>query len=512
MKFAQNPRTSRFWNGKPFVGKGSAPVILLSALLLVTLFMRWLEIVWPGHVSRSVLVMGYLLVINVLTLGLGLTGGIGAALISFAALNYVFIEPRGTMLIHSSEDLIVLLFFLVVAGVNSQLLGKAQIGRVRAEQRERDATALSEFSLSLTSLRHQADVAELLARQVSRLIQPHGVEVILTGDANLPVAQAHAPATFETPAGILDYHDIPPSDEVAIESPRAQLGNIRVWRTGQALDAGEQRLVRTMAGMTALALERIRLAQVEARANVLEESDRLKSALLSSVSHELRTPLSALRAGAESLNHGLVSPGSSAGHDLIANMDEAARHLSKLVDNVLDMSRIEAGVLKPRREWCVLADILMEAMAHVQTELRDHPVTTDVSEDLPLVPIDPNQIDQVFTNLLTNAAKYAPAGSPIDIAAMAETEASARHLRITVLNRSAHIPANDLERIFDKFYRVTDSFRVLGTGLGLSICKGIVEAHGGRIWATNMAGGVAFSFTLPLQAEGMAEPISVALV
>ena len=502
-----NPITQA-WQDRPAISKGSAPIILLSVIIGVTLFMRVLELLWPGHVSTPVIALTYLLTINVLTLVFGLGGGISAALLSFAALNFVFIEPRGTMLIHSSEDLIVLLFFLVVAGINSQLLGKAQIGRVQAEQRERDATVLSDFSVALTSLRHESDVAELLAGHVSRLIHPHGVEVVVIGEAQLPITQAHVPATFASSARTLTQLSVPPSAEALIESPRAQLGHIRVWRTQRPLDEGEQRLIRTMAGMTALALERIRLAQVEARANVLEESDRLKSALLSSVSHELRTPLSALRAGAESLNHGLVSLDSNAGRDLIANMDEAAQHLSKLVDNVMDMSRIEAGVLKPRREWCLLVDIVMDALAHLQNELRQHQVTSQVPEELPLVPIDPNQIDQVLTNLLANAAKYAPPGSRIDLTA----EAQADHLLVTVTNQSTHIPVEHLERIFDKFYRVTDSDRVLGTGLGLSICKGIIKAHGGHIWAKNVDGGVAFSFTLPLQSEGMASPATVALI
>ena len=516
-------RWGRLW-GRPLSLKGPGIFILVFTILAVTVLMRGLELLWPGHVSTSLIMMVFLLAINVITLMFGLGGGLIAAVLSFAALNFVFIEPRGAMLIHSSEDLIVLLVFVVVAGVNSQLLGTAQIGRIQAEQRERDATALSEFSVSLTSLRHSSDVAATVAEQVNRLIHARGVEVVILNEGDTPPVQAYSPPAFQTSAEQLAKSAVSPTYQALIESPRAPLGHVSVWRSEPPLDAGEQRLVRTMAGMTALALERIRLAQIEVRANVLEESDRLKSALLSSVSHELRTPLAAIRAGAESLNRGLVPLDSSAGRDLIANMDDAAHRLSKLVDNVMDMSRIESGVMKPRREWCLLADVVLETLLHVQNELKQHEVVTQVSDDLPLVPVDPIQLDQVFTNLLTNAAKYSPPNTPIDIVAEAVAQAVPKtasetadpvvtpaanqpaYIHVTVTNQSTHIPPEHLERIFDKFYRVTDADRVLGTGLGLSICKGIIEAHGGNIWAANVAGGVAFHFTLPLQVAGMAPP------
>ena len=134
---------------------------------------------------------------------------------------------------------------------------------------------------------------------------------------------------------------------------------------------------------------------------------------------------------------------------------------------------------------------------------KQHHISVDVPEDLPFVSVDYVQIEQVFTNLLSNSLKYAPLGSTIAITAMLQPDTM---VKVTVANQGPPVPAEHLERIFDKFYRVSSADRVTGTGLGLSICKGIVEAHGGRIWAENRPGGFAFNFTLPTTHEGQASP------
>ncbi len=248
-------------------------------------------------------------------------------------------------------------------------------------------------------------------------------------------------------------------------------------------------------------MERLRTAKSEMRAAVLEESDRLKTALLGSISHELRTPLAAISAGAEGLRSGLISPNSDAGRETLDDVREASQRLTRLVNNMLDMSRIESGALKPDREWADLSEIASGAALRSRAEAARHVMEVDVPESLPLLPVDPVQIDQVFTNLISNSAKYAPPGTRIRILARVQDDAFAR---VEVLNESPHIPSEDLTRIFDQYYRVTNADKVMGTGLGLSICKGIIEAHGGKMWAENRLGdgaakdrGFAFYFTLP---------------
>jgi two-component system sensor histidine kinase KdpD len=248
-----------------------------------------------------------------------------------------------------------------------------------------------------------------------------------------------------------------------------------------------------------LALERARLGQAERRAQVLEESDRLKSSLLSSVSHELRTPLATIKASVTSLISETVDWDSEARADLLAAINEETDHLNQLVGNLLNMARIEAGALKPQRDWNSLAEIVASALNRTRQQTQHHKIEVDVPEELPLAPLDYLLIEQVFINLLTNSAKYSPENTTIRVCAR---QADEKMLKVTVSNQGPPVPEEHLERIFDKFYRVTAADRVTGAGLGLSICKGIIETHGGHLWAENLPEGFAFNFTLPLSWEG----------
>ena len=189
-------------------------------------------------------------------------------------------------------------------------------------------------------------------------------------------------------------------------------GGLRLARS-----SGEVRLLETFASQGGLALERARLAQAESRALVLEESDHLKSILLSSVSHELRTPLSTIKAAASSLRGNEVSWDSPARAELIAAIDDEADHLNMLVGNLLDMSRIESGALKPKREWNILSEIVGSVLGRMRHSAEEHKLEIDVPENLPFVPVDFVQMEQVFTNLVSNSLKYAPADTVIHIRA-----------------------------------------------------------------------------------------------
>jgi two-component system sensor histidine kinase KdpD len=173
-----------------------------------------------------------------------------------------------------------------------------------------------------------------------------------------------------------------------------------------------------------------------------------------------------------------------------------------LVGNLLDMSRIESGALRPKREWNILSEIVGSVLTRMKHLAEEHQIKVDVPESLPLVPVDYVQMEQVFTNLVSNSLKYAPANSVVCIRAQVKDES----IHVQVSNQGPQVPSQDLKRIFDKFYRITAADKVTGTGLGLSICKGIIEAHGGNIWAENVPDGLAFNFTLPLTWEGAKPP------
>ena len=443
-----------------------------------------------GVLETSIIALLYLLPVVLITVLWGLRPGITTAALAFFAFNYFFIKPYYTLAVHQAGDLVVLMVFLIVAVVISHLVGRAQAGTLSATAREREATQLYELSTALTGLHDDRTIAEILARQVQATADGEHVEIHIQGADDpyrLPETQAPARAAELT---------------VPIQAARGVLGEIRLWRAAPAISSSEKRLLQTFASQGALALERARLAQAESRARVLEESDRLKSVLLSSVSHELRTPLSTIKAAASSLRRDEVSWDSRARVELIAAIDDEADHLNMLVGNLLDMSRIESGALKPKREWNILPEILGSVLARMRHAIEEHRLNVDAPESLPMAPVDYVQMEQVFTNLISNSLKYAPPASVIRIHARVEGEV----IHVQVSNQGPQIPPEHLERIFDKFYRITAADRVTGTGLGLSICKGIIEAHGGRIWAENVSDGLAFNFTLPLTWEGSPPP------
>ena len=433
----------------------------------------------------------YLIPLGLITAFWGLGPGIASALLSFLTLNYFFITPYYTLAVHRPTDVVILVIFLVVAVVISQLVGRMQSGLAAATAREREATQLYELSTALAGLHDDHAIAGVLAKQIQSLSQGEYMELNISGAQTFAF---HLPEA-ERPAR-------PPELIVPIQAARGVLGEIKLWKAEQVIPSEEQRLLQTFASQGALALERAWLVEAESRAKVLEESDHLKSVLLSSVSHELRTPLSTIKAAASSLRGHEVSWDSPARADLVAAIDEEADHLNMLVGNLLDMSRIESGALKPKREWNILSEIVGSVLARMRHLAEEHRVEVDLPENLPLVPVDYVQMEQVFTNLVSNGLKYAPANSMIRIRANIEGDT----IHVQVSNQGPQVPPEDLERIFDKFYRITAADRVTGTGLGLSICKGIIEAHGGHIWAENVSDGLAFHFTLPLTWEGAPPP------
>jgi two-component system sensor histidine kinase KdpD len=260
----------------------------------------------------------------------------------------------------------------------------------------------------------------------------------------------------------------------------------------------EERLLDAFVSQGALSLERIRLAKGETKARILEESDEMKTSLLNSVSHELRSPLAAIKASVSSLRSGAVEWDSEGRPELLATIEEETDHLNRLVGNLLDMSRIESGALNPQKKWTAISEIAAGVVTKMRKQLQEHRLELDFPENLPLVPVDYVMIEQVFSNLISNSVKYAPPHTVIQISAAQEHD----FLHVIVSNEGPLVPEADLERIFDKFHRVTQADRVTGTGLGLSICKGIVEAHGGRIWAENQACCFLLHFTLPLRLDG----------
>jgi two-component system sensor histidine kinase KdpD len=263
------------------------------------------------------------------------------------------------------------------------------------------------------------------------------------------------------------------------------------------LTPDQQRLLDALADQAALAIERVNLVEAVDRARLAVETDRLRSALLTSISHDLRTPLASILGSATSLSGAL----DAATRDALArNIQDEAERLNRFIGNLLDMTRLESGPLPTRTSLTELSDVVGSALQRASKVLANHSVQMRLESNLPLLELDDVLLEQALFNLLDNAAKYTPAGSRITISAWRE----GGQVKLQVLDEGRGIPAGDLERIFDKFYRAGGpDHRRAGTGLGLSICRGFIEAMGGTISAANRTdrSGAVFTIALPVPAN-----------
>ena len=466
----------------------------LSALITISLSTAALFLA-RQELNTSTISQLYLIPVLISTILWGLWPGIFSAFTAFLAYNFFFIPPYYTFTVHNNQDIVALIIFLVVAVVISQLVGRTRSGLAAAVARENETIHLYRLGLELAGVNDIKELASVITRNVAETVQSTEIELSLQPIYGKPAFQFTIPEARQESGK--------PDQVIPLETVRGFLGEMRLWLGGRRLGVAEERLIKAFAIQGALALERVALAHMETQAKILEESDHLKSILLSSVSHEFRTPLSTIKAATTSLLSGDIAWDEPARTDLLMAVDEEADYLNYLVGNLLDMSRIEAGALKPKRQWNDLSEIVDSAVDRLHRKLDHFQLQIDIPEDFPLIPVDYYQLEQVFTNLVNNSVKYAPKGSKIQIAAFLQDQDLAT---IKVVNEGPQVTPDHIDRIFDKFYRITAPEKVSGTGLGLSICKGIIEAHGGRIWAENITGGLAFVFSLPLTLDGSAPP------
>jgi two-component system, OmpR family, sensor histidine kinase KdpD len=478
-------------------------VIVLVALASLPL------VLLREQLNLSTVALVYLLPVAAAATLWGLLPGLAAGFFSFLAFNYFFLPPIYTLAVQRTQDFIALVIFFFVAVLIGQLVGRARRSLRAAAEREEELQRLHELNQALAGAAHMEDILPALAGQLQAAFHAQAVEICCAA----PLHPGAAPPGSLDPArasGPLEYRlgDPPAAPthrpvKAYLRTPRGDYGEIHLWR-GEPLTRVEEMLLRTFATQGALAIERHRLTLSEAQAGLLAESDRLKSSLLSSVSHELRTPLATIKAAVTSLQDPGVEWEPEARQELMAVIDEETDHLNHLVGNLLDMTRIEAGALKPNRQWNFLTETIHRVARQFRRSLGDRQVILEAPEGLPLVPMDAIQMEQVFKNLFSNSVKYSPAGLPIRVRVWAEGR---EQVHVQVTNHGPQVAPEHLERIFDKFYRVQNADKVSGTGLGLSICKGIIESHGGQIWAENVAEGFSFRFFLPLEMDGSPPPV-----
>jgi two-component system sensor histidine kinase KdpD len=477
----------------------------------------------------------FLLLTFVVALSLGSGPATLTAVLSFLAFDLLFIPPYYTFSVAASDHVLALFVYLGVAVVTGQLVARVRTRTEIAEREQRRTGLLYELNAALVGGR-TADA--ILATIVERVVGVYGANAsrILVPDAEdaLRVA-ARYPSHIEEhidrtdlvmaawamehrkPAGrsaasrrirppYLSGHEpqaaIRQEGRYLLYFPIATADRVIgvlevVGRPGGGrFSHDDELLLGNFADQAALALERAQLAEAAARAAVLAESDALKSALLSAVSHDLRTPLATIMASATSLLDPTVTWRDEERAEFLQAIDEEADRLSHVVSNLLDLSRIEGGALRPEKAWYDVAEVVVDVASRLSNLAPDHHVTSDVEPDLPLVQFDYVEIAQVLMNLGENAAKYTPPGSSITLSACRQPTA----IELAVGDTGPGIPPHFLPRLFEPFSRADQAGRIPGTGIGLTISKGLVEAHGGHIWVESHEGhGTTIAFTLPLE-------------
>jgi len=466
------------------------------------------------YFGLSNLIMVYLLGVVAVAARSGRGPTVFASVLSVATFDFFFVPPFFSFAVSDTQYMVTFTVMLIVALVISGLTVRIRAQADAARDRERRTAALYAMSRELASSR---SVETLLAIAVQHIVEvfPAEVAALLPHDGEQLGARTVAGATLRPDTSELAVAQwVFAHREVAglgtstlpgaaalyvpLVGSRGAVGVLGVKPSDpHAFDSPDQlHLLETFANQTALAIERAVLAEEAQAAQLRIETERLRSSLLSSVSHDLRTPLAAITGSASTMLETRDQLPVAVQHELLQTIREEAERLNRLVQNLLEMTRLEAGV-EVRKEWHALEEVVGVALSRLELTLRDRPVRTELAKDLPLVPMDEVLIEQVLINLLENAAKHTPPGTEIDVRAWAEEGQAV----VEVGDRGPGLAPGEEDRIFEKFYRGSRP-QARGAGLGLAISRAIVEAHGGRIWALNRPeGGAAFRFVLPIGGE-----------
>ncbi len=473
------------------------------------------------YLSLPSLSMIFLLAVLANAMIQGLRASIYASLLSVLVFNFFFVPPLFTLSITRSEDIVALVAYLIVAILTSNLTGRTKEQAEAAERRESRTAALLGLSSRIAAAVGLEQVLQAIVAEVAKNLNAHVVVLLpengsLAARSSMPETElteterAAAVWAFEhnRPAGF--GTDTLPGERwhyLPLQNAREAIGILAIrFEEKTIIDPEQSRLLYALSSQAAVAVERARLLHEIEVAKLMGERERLQAILLSSISHDLRTPLASILGSATTMLEDTAHYDESARRELLTTIREEAERLNRFVANLLDTTRLEAGALQLHREWVELNDVLGSARSRVTGPLSRHRMVIDLEPGLPLLQLDFVLFEQLFINLFDNAAKYSPEGSPIRVAARREEMS----VRIEVEDQGIGIPPADLERIFDKFYRVRRGDRQsAGSGLGLSICRGIVEEHGGTIRAVSPAPngtGTMFIVSIPIE-EPPATPI-----
>jgi len=438
-----------------------------------------------------------------------------ASLLGVITFDFFFVPPFLSITVSDVRYVFVFAVFLAVAMVTGTMAVRLRNEAGKAIEREKRTLALYAVGREIAA---QTDLAQVLKAFVSTvaaaihgrvivlMLNPEGTTLeeiaseppglVLPGEKERAVAQWVFDHGVNAGKGTDRLRNsgqtfFPVSAEERVLAVLA----IDMIQNGQPLKPQKKLLIEAFANLGAIAIIRVQLAREAEQARWLAESEKLHTALLNSISHDLRTPLAPITGAATALLSNKDKIDREADAVLLQTIEEESCRMNRFVANLLDMVRIEGGMLRLKEDWCDIQDILGVALHEIKDIINGHPLKINIPEDLPLVKVDFALIEHVVINLLENAAKYSPPSGAISVTVQRERKT----LQFSVADQGPPVPANERNRMFDKFYRLHHRKGVGGTGLGLSICEGIIEAHHGKMWVEPIPDyGNRFVFILPL--------------
>ena len=441
------------------------------------------------------------------------------SLLSVLAFDFFFVPPRFSFTVEEAKDIVTFAVMFLVAVVISHLTGLIRRQAEAARLQERQTAAMLTLSRQLASTRGVEKILQAAVKSIAEIFQCQAVALLPDEKAKMKVAAGDVAAVLHKDLlkelnvaqwayksgqlagwGTQNLPDSPilyvplqaASGTLGVLALRPKDPQSEIWLLPEQL---RLRLLESLAKQVALALEVERMEKAASAAQLAIETERLRTSMLSSFTHDLQTPLAAIMGSASSLLELQSRLDAQMAREMLANIYDEAGRLSRLVTNLLNIAKLESGSLKLQKELQPLEEVVGAAFNRLEKKLADRSVTISLPPELPMVPLDAALAEQIFINLLENSLKYTPPGSPLTIAAVKKDH----EIEVEVADRGSGFPPEDLERIFEMYYRGSEDLGPKGYGLGLSICRAIVEAHGGRIRAENReGGGAAIKFTLPL--------------
>jgi two-component system sensor histidine kinase KdpD len=463
-----------------------------------------------GRLDLADVAMIYILCITVVATRYGQWAALLASLLSVAALDYFFIPPRFTFAVQDIRHVGTFGVMLGVGWVVATLAERIRTQTRLALERERHTGALYRLGAALAE---GGDAPAIQTRVEDYLRQALGrPALVLLADGKGQLAARSVPGAPLDPdeLAVAQWaleHRVPAGHGTGtlpgargqflpMLGSEAPVGVLALFQDpGKGRDGGDAKgLPQALAAQISLALERARLAEERAEARLRADHEQLRSTLLSSVSHDLRTPLGTITGATTSL----LDPGPEAAPGdqrmLLLTIHQESRRLERLVNNLLELTKLESGQVQVRKEWVPMEEVVGSAVSRMEEQLGDRPLTLNLREAW--VPLDPVLLEQVLLNLLDNALKFSPPGSPIEI----ESWVLEHQVRLAVADHGPGFTPGEEERVFEKLYRGSRSASAPGAGLGLAICRGIIQAHGGTIKAASRPqGGAQITLTLPLE-------------